>query len=73
MFVVLLSFNESLTTKCLSFNDELCMARPTLIDLNPVGLKYYPFMIILDKYSGSCVQNVLQKKQNRYTPKHLMW
>ena len=42
------------------------------IDLNPVGLKYYPFMIILDKYSGSCVQNVLQKKQNRYTPKHLM-
>ena len=72
MFVVLLSFNESLTTKCLSFNYEICMARPTLIDLNPVGLKYYRFMISLDKYSGSCVRNVLQRKQNRYTPKYLM-
>ena len=25
------------------------MVRPTLIDLNPVGLKYYPFMISLNK------------------------
>ena len=30
------------------------MVRPTLIDLNPVKLKYYPFMTSLDKYSGSC-------------------
>ena len=30
------------------------MVRPTLIDLNPVELKYYPFMISLDKCSGSC-------------------
>ena len=30
------------------------MIRPTLIDLNPVELNYYPFMIILDKYSGCC-------------------
>ena len=28
--------------------------RPTLIDLNPVELKYYPFMISLDKCNGSC-------------------
>ena len=29
------------------------MVRPTLIDLNPVEQKYYPFMISLDKCSGS--------------------
>ena len=36
------------------------MVRPTLIDLNPVEFKYYPFMISLDKCSGSC--NVLLPK-----------
>ena len=48
LFIVLLSFNSSLTsdqTKCLSLNDEPCMIRPTLIDLNPVEFNYYPFMI----------------------------
>ena len=29
------------------------MVRFTLIDLNPVELKYYPFMINLDKYTRS--------------------
>ena len=36
------------------------MVRPTLIDLNPVELKYYPFMISLNKCTGSC--NVLSPK-----------
>ena len=30
------------------------MVRPTVIDLNPVELKY-PFMISLDKCTGSCI------------------
>ena len=66
VFVVLLSFSESLArvakveTKCLSLNDEPCMVRSTLLDLNPVELKYYPFLISLDKCSGSC--NVLSPK-----------
>ena len=30
------------------------MFRSTLTDLNPTDLKYYPFMISLDKYSGNC-------------------
>ena len=30
------------------------MIRPTLIDLNPVELNYYPFMVNLDKFSESC-------------------
>ena len=45
VFIVLLSFIEYLATKCLFLNDELCMIRPTLIDLNHAELKYYPFMI----------------------------
>ena len=30
------------------------MIRPTLIDLNPIDLKYYPCMISSDKFNGSC-------------------
>ena len=36
------------------------MVRPTLIDMNPVELKYYPFMISINKCTGSC--NVLSPK-----------
>ena len=57
VFIVLLSFNSSLArdqTKCLLLNDERCIDRPPLLDLNPVELKYYPFMITLDKCTGSC-------------------
>ena len=69
VFIVILSFSSSLATKFLSLNDEPCMIRPTLTDLNAVELKYYPFMINLDKCSESC--NVLspkicaQRKQKR--------
>ena len=31
------------------------MVRPTLIDFNPVEVRYYPFMISLDKCTGSCI------------------
>ena len=63
MFNVLLSFSSSLArdqTKCLYLNDDPCMIRLTLIDLNPVELKHCPFMITLDECSGSC--NVLSSK-----------
>ena len=30
------------------------MIRPTLIDFNPVELKYYSFMISLGKYTVTC-------------------
>ena len=38
-------YSRSLATKCLFLNDEPCMVTPTLIDLNPTELKYYPLMI----------------------------
>ena len=47
-------------TKCLFLNDEPCMVRPTTIDMNPVELKYYSFMISLNKCTGKC--NVLSQK-----------
>ena len=48
LFIVLLSFSRSLGTKSVSLNIEPSMTRPT-IDLNPIGLNYYPLMISLDK------------------------
>ena len=54
VFIGLLSFSASLLTKCMSLNNEPCMTRPTLIELDPVKFNYYPFMISLDKCNGSC-------------------
>ena len=65
-FIVLLSFSSSLgrvaivRTKCLSLNDEPCMVRPTLIDLNPVELKYDSLMISLIN-AMEVVMSYLQK------------
>ena len=60
VFILLLSFSEFLAKKCLFINDEQFMVRPNIIDMNPVELKYYQFMISLDKYAGSW--NVLSPK-----------
>ena len=49
LFIILLSCSESLATKCLFLSDEPCMVRHTLINVNPVELKYYPFMISNDR------------------------
>ena len=53
VLIVLLRFSESLAIKCLFLNDEPCMARPILIDMNPVQLKCYLFIISLNKWTGS--------------------
>ena len=52
VFIVLLSSSSlkreakvSDRKKYLTLNDKPCIARPTLIDLNAVELKYYSFMI----------------------------
>ena len=70
VFIVLLSIKKSLVTKCMPSNDEQCMVRPTFIDVNPVELKYYPFMIGLNKCNGSCnVCNINVKVFNMITKK----
>ena len=71
VLIVLLKFSSSLArvakirTKCMPLNDEPYMVRPTLIDLNPVEPKYYPFMISLDKCkrSSNLQKYVFRKKQ----------
>ena len=60
MSIVLLSFSGSLATKCLFLIDQPCMVRFIRNDLNPVEIKYYPFVISLDKCTGRC--NVLTPK-----------
>ena len=60
VFIVLLSFIESLATKCMFLKNELYMNRSSIIDLNPVELGNYSFMISLDKGTGSC--NVLSQQ-----------
>ena len=52
VFYVLLFYVSREQTKCLFLNDKPCMV-PTVIDLNPLELNYYPFMISLDKCTGS--------------------
>ena len=66
VFIAILSFSRSLHNKnivsnftiSISFNNQPCMTRPILIDLNPdkynQGLRYYPFMVNLDRCRGSC-------------------
>ena len=44
-------------------NNKYCKTEPYLNDLNPAELKYYPFVITLDKCDGSC--NVLTKISGR--------
>ena len=44
VFIGLLSFSSSFTTKCLSLNEQPCMIRLILIDLNPVDLNFYPLI-----------------------------
>ena len=60
MFIALLRVSKSLATKCLFLNDKPCMVRPTIIDMSPNELNYYPLMISLNKCTGSC--NVLSPK-----------
>ena len=54
VFIALLNFSGSLATEYVSLNNKPCMTRPTVINLNPVELNYYPFMINLDKCGESC-------------------
>ena len=63
MLIVLLIFGEPLGTNFMSLDNEPCMGRPTINDLNHIELQYYPFMISLNKCSGSC------NAANNFSPK----
>ena len=52
--LVLLGFGGSLVTEYAFMNNQPCMVRSMLIDLSPDELHYYPFIISLDRFDGSC-------------------
>ena len=47
-------------TKFLFFTGEPCLDRPAIIDMNSVELKYYPFIVSLNKCTENC--NVFSPK-----------
>ena len=60
-------------TKWISLNNEPCLARPTVINLNSNELYYNPLMLSLDRCNGSLwmllmiyqVKNTFQKKPKK--------
>ena len=75
VFFTLLSFsglivsmaNDSSLTACISLNNQPCITRSTLVDLNSYeynqGLGYYTFMVNLDRCNGSC--NILDDPSDK--------
>ena len=49
---------DSNLTVSIFLNNQSSITRPTLIDINPdehnQGLRYYPFMVNLDRCNGTC-------------------
>ena len=63
--IVLLRFSESLAhvskvSDQTKYHDETFMVRPTLLDMNPVELKYFRFVISINKSTESF--NILSPK-----------
>ena len=54
LVLVLLGFGGSLTTKCVSINNQPCMVRPKFVDLSPDELYYFLSIISLDRFYESC-------------------
>ena len=54
LVLMMLGFGGSLTTKCVSMNNQPWMVRPVLIDSIPDELHYYSFIISLDGCDDSC-------------------
>ena len=54
VFIALFSFSGSLAIKYASLSNESCMVSLPQINLNPVGLNCYPFLISLDNCNENC-------------------
>ena len=40
--------------QCMSMNNQKCMSRPKIMDLNPNELVFCPYLIKINKCSGLC-------------------
>ena len=54
LVLVLLRFGGLLAIKCVSTNNQQCMARQKFINLNLDQLHYCIFIIIMNKCDGNC-------------------
>ena len=51
---MLLGSSGSLAIKCVAMNNQKCLVRSTLTDLNSDEILYYPFINSIDRCDGSC-------------------
>ena len=70
VFIMLLSSGRCLATKGLCLSNEQCMTRPTPINLNPIEVNYYPFLISFDKCNAG-LNAVDDLSTKRCVPKDL--
>ena len=54
LVLVLFCFGGSLVIKCVPLNNQPCMIRLTLIDLNPDEFLHYPFIVNMTRCDESC-------------------
>lgn len=70
VFIMLLSFGRCFATKGLSLSNDQCMARPPPINLNPIEVNCYPFLISFDKCNAG-LNAVDDLSTKNYVPKDL--
>lgn len=71
MFISWISVGWQLATKCIVSDNEPCVARLILTDLNPDELHHYPFMISLNRCNEKC--NTLYSPSNDYVFRKNRW
>ena len=54
VFIALLSFIRYSETKVVYLNNKPLIIMSNVIDLHPIEVNYYPFIVILDKCNESC-------------------
>ena len=52
--LALVCFGGLPATNCVSMNNQSCITRAALTDLNSDEVHYYPFMVSLDTCDASC-------------------
>ena len=66
----MLCFGRSLAIKWICMNNQQCITRPTIIDLNLDELHYYPFIINMNRCDRSC--NTVEDPLGRICIPHKM-
>ena len=54
LFVIMLPIAVTQAIKCESLDNQPCLARETIVNINSNEPRYYPFAIKLNKCTGSC-------------------